>query len=56
MSNNLNYTQLVEKSEFPRQAEVPLDDFFNDARGEITNLLLGKFFSTLLDVKLKIKR
>jgi quercetin dioxygenase-like cupin family protein len=40
MSNNLNYTQLVEKSEFPRQAEVPLDDFFNDARGEITNLLL----------------
>jgi quercetin dioxygenase-like cupin family protein len=40
MTNNLNYTRLVEKSEFPRQAEVPLDDFFNDARGEITNLLL----------------
>lgn len=40
MTNNSSYTQLVEKSQFPHQAEVPLDDFFNDARGEITNLLL----------------
>jgi quercetin dioxygenase-like cupin family protein len=40
MTNNSSYTQLVEKSQFPYQAEVPLDDFFNDARGEITNLLL----------------
>ena len=40
MTNNLNYTQLVDKSQFPSDAVVPLDDFFKDERGEIINLLL----------------
>lgn len=40
MTNNLKYAQLVDQSQFPTEAEVPLDDFFKDDRGEITNLLL----------------
>lgn len=37
--NNKEYTTLVEKKNYPKDANVPLDDSFIDNRGIILNLL-----------------
>lgn len=40
ISKNFEFTGLVNDGNFPQDIRVPLDDFFEDSRGRITNLVL----------------
>ena len=40
MTQNQKYTNLVNEEKYPTSSLVPLDDSFNDERGQILNVLL----------------
>lgn len=45
LTRNQQYSNHVNREEFPEYSIVPLDDSFNDERGEILNILLSPITS-----------